>query len=842
MAESPTPGTPGPPTAASGPWARFRARHLHDYPVAARRVWLGIVGAGALTLVWAAGTILAAPASGLGALVLTLSLVALAATSAFKLPRSDHTLSVGDLFVFASLATLGPAVAVLAAGVESAVAAARTSRRLSSRLASPAAAMAAWAVCGLAFDAVTAALDRTPLADGPGVLIALATVALLPYALTTGPLLAMMALKRGEPVRLRHALSGSSWSAAVYLGSALIAGLMHLNGRSHGIGVLVAAAVVVLAVTWLLRRTLERQEVTSRAQEARVEEARQAAAVSRKRFEAAFEDASIGMALVTADGTLHRANRALGQLLGVDAAALAGRDAAGLLKPEDRPRLQAAMTAVLGGGPAFAIELQALAAGERSPWVSLHGAALDDTVLGGGLILQLHDVSQRREAEAQLAHHAYHDMLTELPNRRRLHQRLAAVLQRPDAARVASFALMVLDLDRFKTVNDSLGHRAGDALLREVARRLRDCARPTDLVARLGGDEFAVLLDDLEEPDLALRMAQRMLQALSLPAAIHGVDVPCAVSIGLTFGSGLDASVDDVLRNADLAMYEAKSRGRGRVALFDESMLARAAEKLSLEADLRRAIADDRIAVHFQPIYALQPQQPKLTGFEALARWTDPQRGVVPPGVFVPLAEDSGQVEALTERVLAQAIERLAAWQRTSPQAAGLGVNVNISTRDLSRPALVPLVRELLERHRVAPHCLTLEITETTLMDRLDAALGAMQQLRAHGVRFAIDDFGTGYSSLAYLGTLPIDGLKIDRSFVGRMHERPQDQEIVRAVLHLGRALGQRVVAEGVETAAQLQALRALGVPFAQGYGLARPMPPQQIDALISALRNAAPA
>jgi EAL domain-containing protein (putative c-di-GMP-specific phosphodiesterase class I) len=329
-----------------------------------------------------------------------------------------------------------------------------------------------------------------------------------------------------------------------------------------------------------------------------------------------------------------------------------------------------------------------------------------------------------------------------------------------------------------------------------------------------------------------MRLAKRVLDSLTQPVSINGTEVVPGASIGITFSDMAYRTADEVLRDADLAMYDAKAAGRGRVALFDSSMHERVAQKLALEADLRKAIGDGQMSVHFQPLYELEPY--RLCGFEALARWVHPERGAISPAVFIALAEESGQIEALTNWVIDHAMSRLAEWKRKLPGTDHLSVNVNISGRDLVRPDLASHVQAVLHRHEVDPRSLTLEITESTLMGQLDVAMKTMEHLRAIGVRFSIDDFGTGYSSLAYLSTLPIDSLKIDRSFVVGMGTRPQNVEIVRAVLTLGKTLGRKVVAEGIETTEQLATLRDLGVDVGQGYLLSRPLREEQVYQLLA--------
>jgi len=301
-------------------------------------------------------------------------------------------------------------------------------------------------------------------------------------------------------------------------------------------------------------------------------------------------------------------------------------------------------------------------------------------------------------------------------------------------------------------------------------------------------------------------------------------------SIGITFSDLGYRTADEVLRDADLAMYAAKAAGRRRVVVFDQSMLQRITEKLRLEGDLRHAIGDGQLTLAYQPLFDLDPY--RVSGFEALARWEHPVHGPISPEVFIGLAEESGHIEALTAWVVDQAVGQMARWHAEYPQCADMFMHVNISGRDLAGKALVPMVRRALQRHELAPRFLTLELTETTLMERLSDALASMAELRELGVRFSIDDFGTGYSSLAYLSTLPIDSLKIDRSFVIGMDLLPQNVEIIRAILDLARSLGKKVIAEGIETGAQLAKLKELGVRVGQGYLLSRPLPPHQVPPL----------
>jgi diguanylate cyclase (GGDEF)-like protein/PAS domain S-box-containing protein len=621
---------------------------------------------------------------------------------------------------------------------------------------------------------------------------------------------------------------------AMALGAGFIAGLVYLNAQRFGAGVFAVAAISVAFFVIVARSTLSRQEAERQAQEAKVASAQQEAELSQQRFTASFTNAAIGMAIARPDGLILQVNRALCELAGKAESELVGHSFGGLLHSGDVPLLRRKADQVLARPEeAFSMELRVIGADDADIWVALHCAQFaDPSGAGQALIFQLHDITSRHAAEKRLQHIAYHDDLTDLANRNCFRERLEVAVERSAPNPASRFTVLFLDLDRFKVVNDSMGHMAGNLLLSEVARRLLACASPNDLVARLGGDEFAILLEDSPDVDAGMRLAQRVLEALRLPMAINNTELVPAASIGITTSDLGYRTVDEVLRDADLAMYEAKAAGRGRVVYFDSSMHVRAAEKLSLETELRRAIDEGALSIHYQPLYELSPY--RLVGFEALARWTHPRRGSVSPATFIKLAEESGQIDALTDFVIARSIAQLAAWQRLAP-ATPLTMHVNISGRDLARKSLPGHVLQTLQQHGVAPRTLTLEITETTLMQRIDVALETMNRMRESGVRFSIDDFGTGYSSLAYLSTLPIDSLKIDRSFVMGMQTKPQNVEIVRAVMTLGQALGRRVIAEGIETQEQLSTLLTLGVHVGQGYLLSRPLPADRAETLIAA-------
>ena len=820
----------------SGLWSRFVRRHLHDYNATATGRWLTLAAAGALAAAWALAQLAALPVADLWRVALGVVFVAVVALFPVHIPRTKYSISFADIFVFALLALHGAPAAALAVGAEGLVGAWRTSKRLTSRVGTPAAATATMVLCGLGYEALHVAFEGAGLPAATAMLAALCLVSLPYFAGITLPLLAVMAAKNGQRLSLVDWAQNYSWLAAVYLMSAAVAGVLAINARQFGPAVVVLAAAVASAVLALVHYSLNRQEADHQAQEARIAEAQREAALNQQRFTAAFTHAAIGMAIVRPDGSIHQVNQALCALLASAEPALLNRHFDELLHEGDDQLFSRRVQAMAEGNTEpFSMELRCRSAGERQLWVSLHcGRFVDPASERNGLIYQLHDITSRRLAEGELHHIAYHDRLTDLANRNCFNERLEVAVERTRLDDSQRFAVMFLDLDRFKVVNDSLGHIAGNVLLREVARRLSDSVRPGDLVARLGGDEFAVLLEQVHEAQDAMVLAGRLLEAVSAPIMINGTEVLPGASIGITLSDLGYRIADEVLRDADLAMYAAKGDGRRRVMLFDQSMHERIAEKLKLEGDLRRAIGEGQLSLVFQPLYDLAPH--RLSGFEALARWVHPERGPIGPDVFIALAEESGHIEALTAWVVERAVEQLATWRAGEAHAGHLDMHVNISGRDLGNANLVPLVRSVLQRHAVPAQCLTLEITETTLMGNLDAALRALQALREVGCRFSIDDFGTGYSSLAYLSTLPIDSLKIDRSFVMGMEQQAQNVEIVRAVVNLGRSLGKKIIAEGIETVEQLATLKELGVDVGQGYLLSRPLRPDQVAALFATM------
>jgi diguanylate cyclase (GGDEF)-like protein/PAS domain S-box-containing protein len=456
--------------------------------------------------------------------------------------------------------------------------------------------------------------------------------------------------------------------------------------------------------------------------------------------------------------------------------------------------------------------------------------------------VQVRDITDRKRAESALEHQALHDDLTRLPNRLLLVDRLSQSLARAERTNTR-VAVLFLDIDRFKLVNDGLGHVVGDQLLVEVSQRLASALRPSDTVARFGGDEFVVVCEDVRNEKQAVEFAERLAEILSAPILVNGRELYASASIGIAIG-GRESSADQLLRDADAAMYRAKDLGRARIELFSRELRQRVAERLDLETSLRQAIERDELGLLFQPIVRLADGH--VVGAEALLRWHRAGHGEVSPVEFIPIAEESGLIIPIGAWALEHALDELRdlAGSRVDNSPWPL-VAVNLSTLQLRLPSSIDMIRATILNSGVDPSMLALEITESALMDDIDTSARAMSALRDLGVRFAVDDFGTGYSSLAYLKRLPIDSLKIDRSFIDGLPSEPHDVSITEAIITLGRTLGLTIVAEGVETVEQWIALDELGCTVGQGFLWSQPVPAHEFAPLLTAdyddLRAATP-
>ena len=444
-----------------------------------------------------------------------------------------------------------------------------------------------------------------------------------------------------------------------------------------------------------------------------------------------------------------------------------------------------------------------------------------------GRVWSFRDLTERKRLEDELVYRAFHDQLTGLPNKARFCDRVQHAAERSERS-AEGFAVLFLDIDNFKTVNDSLGHEAGDRLLVSAAKRLGSCLRAGDTPARLGGDEFAVLLEHVSDPDTACQLAERIRDAFRRPIGIGGRDMVSTVSIGIAFG-GRRSTSEQILRDADLAMYTAKSRGKNRFELFESRQHDAAVVRVEVAADLRRACEQEELRLSYQPI--VDTRTDTVVAVEALVRWDHPTRGVLPPGLFIPIAEDAGLMDDIGRDILERACLQAARWNEGV--APHLAVSVNVSPRQLTGDTIVDDVVRALGQARLDPASLVLEITETAMMRDTDVARRNLLALDEIGVGLALDDFGTGYSSLTYLQQFPIDVVKIDKSFVATIGQRTRNPSLAPAIIQLAQTLNLVPVAEGVETHDQLVELRALGCDLVQGFLLHRPQSAEALSALL---------
>jgi len=505
-----------------------------------------------------------------------------------------------------------------------------------------------------------------------------------------------------------------------------------------------------------------------------------------------------------------------------------------LVHEEDRETLKSAFEAHLQSGTAqFELEHRMVHRSGELRWVLTRGAGVRSSE---GRVLRMAgsqtDVTARKLAEQQLLHDAFHDELTGLANRALFVDRTSMALASLRRGRGRPFGVLFLDLDRFKHINDSLGHSVGDGLLMGIARRFGELLRPGDTVARLGGDEFALLATNVRDVGAAVHFTQRIQESLAEPFLIDGHEVFVTASIGIAFSSGGAATADGMLRDADIAMYRAKAAGRARYEIFDHEMHRSAVQLLKMETELRRAVENGDFVMHFQPIVVLDTGN--IVGFEALVRWRHAERGLLPPSLFIGIAEETGLIVPLGWFVLEQACRLARKWQTMFPTNPPLFMSVNASGRLFAQNGAVEEVTRILTETQLSPSSLRLEVTESVLMDHGDEAVARLMKLRSLGVQLSLDDFGTGYSSLSYLQRFRYDSLKIDRSFVDAIAEPDDSSTIVETILSMASNLGIGVVAEGVETAEQLEHLRSMNCPLGQGYWFARPMPVPEVESLMS--------
>jgi diguanylate cyclase (GGDEF)-like protein/PAS domain S-box-containing protein len=629
------------------------------------------------------------------------------------------------------------------------------------------------------------------------------------------------------------------WASITYLVGACCAGVLVKLSDELGYGVILAAFPVILLLYFTYRMYLanvtmslkQAEQAAGYAQE--LEDRSVALRDSEQRFRSAFTYAPIGIGLVSTDGQWLRVNNALCEILGYDEDEILRMRFKDLSFPEDHPETVEAMRNVLGGSSSSRqLEMRLRHRSGKTVWISLSISAIDDIhSTNASMIFQIQDITEKKIAEERLVYEASHDALTGLPNRTHFMRRLDAALEKTVRNPKYKVSVLFIDLDRFKYVNDSLGHHVGDELLIAIAQRLSASMRPPDMVARLGGDEFVVLVEGRYYGERITRIAERIQRKINTPFKITGHEVFSSASIGILNATEQHKTADDIIRDADTAMYFAKRAGKARHEVFDDTMRDAARETLRLETDLRRAVANDELEVWYQPIYSLRDD--KLIGLEALARWNHPSLGVVSPQKFIPLAEEIGLIENLGESIVRLACTQMSSIRSRIPETRDLRMSINLSCRQFADEHLVARLQSVLDDTLFPSDRLNIEITETAFLEHHAKAFEMLKQLSDMGVQTDVDDFGTGYSNLAYLVTLPISTLKIDRSFVSKMAEDAGNREVVKTIILLAANLGLRVVAEGIETKEQHDTLVGMGCQFGQGYFFSKPLNAERTSDLL---------
>jgi diguanylate cyclase (GGDEF)-like protein/PAS domain S-box-containing protein len=749
-----------------------------------------------------------------------------------RIPRSNAWVSISDTFIFLALLLFGGEATILLATLEAFFSSLRYNKTKLFHYYNAGVMACSWwltvQVLRLCCGAITAHVGM-PLSSQ--FLVFVGAMALVQYIANSGLIAAGLAL------RFNHTFWGAwhqhfVYTSLSYLVAASAAGAVaRLVGTASFYAFL--GLVPIAAILYLTYRTYyEKVE----AQNLQIEQARQHVAElqeSEGRFRSAFDHTVIGMALVEPNGQIVQVNHALCQITGYEEKELLELTYQALAHPGECHKVQMLVQQLLQRQlPSAQFESQYLNKQNDTIWVHLCIAiARDVKTKSDRLIFQLQNITDRKRAEERLLHDALHDAMTGLPNRALFMTHLKHAVDRAKRNPERLFAVLFLDLDRFKIINDSLGHLAGDQLLTEAAHRLQGCLRLGDTIARLGGDEFTVLLEDMTSRDEATTVAQRIQSEIARPFNLNGHQIFTSASIGIAHSEQGYEQPAEMLRDADTAMYRAKARGTALCEVFDQGMHSEAMHRLQLETDLRGALLRQEFILNYQPIVELETGS--LRGFEALIRWNHPKHGLISPAEFIPVAEETGLIVSLGEWVLNEACYQLRSWHDLYPERPPLQMCVNLSAKQFLQSDLIEQIKNLLKKIKIAPRSLKLEITESTVMENVDKGIGLMQQIRSLGIELSVDDFGTGYSSLSYLPHFPLDTLKIDRSFVTQMSTNRENVEVVRAVIALAKSLQMDTVAEGVETNAHWQQLQSLGCSYGQGYFFSVPVDAAQANELV---------
>lgn len=749
-----------------------------------------------------------------------------------KFPKFKSHIAVSDTFIFFAFLMYGGEIAIVLAALEALFSSWRFCKKKITVLLNVATMSLA---TGVSFMVVKlAGLNNVSYLQGhrenlEEFLKILAVIALTQFLANTVLASVYGALKSRQPF-WETWKTNYAWTFITYFVGAIGAGALMQATHYIGFGVVIVTFPIIFFIYLSYKMYVKNMEMSiTQAEQAEehaaiLEQQSLALRESEERFRSAFNYAPIGIALVASTGKWLKVNRALCNILGYSEEEFLESEFQSMLFPEDLGNTLIKIHELLAGKILTCqLEQRYLHKSGRTVWaawsVSAAGEFTNET---RNLIFQIQDITDRKIAERKLQYEATHDALTNLPNRAYFMSRLEKALAKSFDKRNYRVSILFIDLDRFKIINDSLGHLVGDELLINIAERLRDCLRPNDMVARLGGDEFTILVEGHYAPKEVIGIAERIQKKFAEPFNLSGVEVYSSASIGILHNSEKHLTAEDMMRDADTAMYHAKRAGKARHEVFDENMHEMAKALLELENDLRRAVEKEEFSVYYQPIYSIHDR--RIQGFEALARWEHAKHGFVSPEKFIPLAEEIGLISTLGMQILRKACRQGLRLKNCLPANAPFMISVNISNRQFSQPNLVENIRQILDETQFQPEELKLELTESIFIEQKDKALEIIQQLLDIGVEINIDDFGTGYSNLSYLMQLPISTLKIDRTFIDPMDINGRNVEIVHTILQLAQSFGINVIAEGVENESQVEKLKDLNCQGAQGYLFARPM------------------
>ncbi len=772
---------------------------------------------------------------------LSLFTIAVGSRLTIEMPRFKSHISVSDIFIFLTLLLYGGEFAVLLAAAEATASSWRfCNKKITVVFNAATMAISTSAVFWIvkAFGLYTESQLHGRADNRQSFIIALSLIALTQFIVNTTLASYHRTLKDNIPF-WETWKSKYIWTFFSYFIGVASAGILIQIADVMGLGVILATFPVIFFVFLSYRMYLKNVEISIQQAEQAEEYAKNlesksdALRESEERFRSAFNYAPIGIGLVAPAGKWLKVNRAMIEILGYSEEEFLDADFHSMTMQDDLGDALIKVHELLTGKIAnYQREQRFVHKSGHTVWTSWSvSAASDAKSEQPNLIFQIQDITARKLAEEKLQHEATHDALTGLPNRAFFMSRLSDALDKCREIKDYKVSVLFIDLDRFKYVNDSLGHLIGDDLLKGIAARLTDCLRPADMVARLGGDEFTILVEGRYDINEVNRIAERIQKKFSIAFNLRGHEVYSSASIGILHASDKHQVSEDIMRDADTAMYQAKRAGKARHEVFDEKMHSAAKEILQLETDLRRAVEREEITVYYQPIYALATG--KMEGVEALARWQHSELGKISPGKFIPLAEEIGLIDKVCAQVISSACRDIGSLKKDLGEDFPLSMSVNISCRQFAQPTLVKSIESILEETSFSPRDLKLEITESVFFEHAERAIEMLQDLRELGIEIDIDDFGTGYSNLGYLMKLPISRLKIDRSFVSMIDDDGGNDDIVRAIVTLARNLGLGVIAEGIETEAQLEKLRLLECEGGQGYYFAEPMAFEQLREFI---------